>query len=113
MPISSRSYATKMERNVKRAAITVAKTWVLEYELQRKLLTELRKTWETQEAATETETEINMMKYTPTSTRQAYVDARAKQLLCKANADEKRPELELIQVMAELAKAKTTDASSS
>ena len=87
---------------------------MLEYELQRKLLTELRKTWETQEAATETETEINMMKYTPTSTRQAYVDARAKQLLCKANADEKRAELELIQVTAELAKAKMammTDAS--
>ena len=44
-------------------------------------------TWETQETATETE--INMMKYAPPSSRQAYVDARANQLLCKANAGER------------------------
>jgi len=81
--------------------------------LQRKLLTELRKARETQETATE----IDMMKYAPPSIRQAYVYVRANQLLCKANADDEKraeAELELIQVTAELAKAKMammTDAS--
>ncbi len=84
--------------------------------MQRKLLTEFRKARETQETATEIDT--MKLKYAPPSIRQAYVYVRANQnqLLCKANADEKRAEaeLELIQVTAELAKAKTammTDAS--
>ncbi len=100
--------ATKMEKNVKRAATAVAKNMSAgvqkNNELQRKLLIELRKARETQEAANE----IDVIKYASSSIRQAYADTRAHQLMCKANADKKRAELELIQVTAELAKAKKT-----
>ena len=93
---------------MKRAATVVAKNMSAgvqkNNELQRKLLIELRKARETQEAANE----IDVIKYASSSIRQAYADTRAHQLMCKANADKKRAELELIQVTAELAKAKKT-----
>ncbi len=71
---------------------------MLECELQRqrKFPVEPRKAREAQEATTE----IDMTKYAPPSIQQAYADARANRLLCEANADEKRAELELTQVTA-------------
>ena len=96
-----------MERNLKRAVTTVVKNMSAEVqksnELQEKILTELRKAWESQEEATK----IDVLKYASPDVRQEYANSMANQLLCKKKADEKRAKLEFIQAAAELAKAKT------